>query len=255
MNLLFRRLGIILLPGLILIFGCAKHGIYHSVREGETLYRIGKTYDIDPQYLARTNGIFIARNLKAGQKLFIPGAEHPRRVVPYGQTLSDKKDAASTHTSTKKPKVSDNASKKHKISAKTPKKSTKNSASIGPNPKFSWPIKGRVLRPYNPKGKIPCRGLEISASMGTAVKSAGAGRVIYSGNGIRGYGNLLILEHENSFFTVYGFNQQNLVQTGSFVGDGEKIALSGRPPDGRSPRLHFEVRKGNAAQNPKLFLP
>jgi lipoprotein NlpD len=97
--------------------------------------------------------------------------------------------------------------------------------------------------------------LEIAASLGTAVKSAGAGRVIYSGNSIRGYGNLLILEHENSFFTVYGFNQKNLVQTGSFVGDGETIALVGRPPDGRSPRLHFEIRKGNEARNPRIFLP
>ena len=255
MNLLFRRLGILLLPALILLLGCAKHGIYHSVREGETLYRIGKTYDIDPQYLARTNGIFIARNLKAGQKLFIPGAEYPRKVVPYGQTLSEKKDVAPTQSPKQKPKASQKSSRKRKISTKIPTKTTKKPASIGVKPKFSWPVKGRVLRPYNPKGKIPCRGLEISASIGTAVKSAGAGRVIYSGNGIRGYGNLLILEHENSFFTVYGFNQKNLVQTGSFVGDGEKIALSGRPPDGRSPRLHFEVRKGNEAQNPRLFLP
>jgi lipoprotein NlpD len=122
-------------------------------------------------------------------------------------------------------------------------------------PNFSWPVKGKILRPFNPKGKYPCRGVEISASYGTPVKSAGAGRVIYSGNGIRGYGNLLILEHEDSFFTVYGFNQKNLVRTGTFVGDGEKIALTGSPPDGRSPRLHFEVRQGNEALNPRLFLP
>jgi lipoprotein YgeR len=243
----------------LLWLGCAKEGIYHSVKKGETLYRIGKTYDVDPDYLARANGIFFARNLQAGQRLFIPGADKARRVIPYAE-----EQKVSKKIITRKPHLSVSKKKKQptkptvvakKPSAKKVSKTKKTSNVTARKTNFSWPVKGRVLRPFNPKGKFPCRGVEISASSGTPVRSAGAGRVIYSGNGIRGYGNLLILEHEDSFFTVYGFNQKNLVQTGAFVGDGEKIALTGSPPDGRSPRLHFEVRRGNEAVNPRIFLP
>ena len=259
MNFIIRP-PIFLLLALLITFGCVQDGIYHSVRPGETLYRIGKTYDVDPQQLARANGIFFPRNLQAGQRLFIPGAIKPRRVIPYGQTATDKQPSATS----KEPAVASDAAappplKKKAVSKKVVSKASKpdakKSVSSSKMPKFSWPVKGQVLRTFNPNGKIPCRGLEIAVSLGTAVKSASAGRVIYSGNGIRGYGNLLILEHEDSFFTVYGYNQKNLVQTGAFVGDGEKIALTGSPPDGRSPRLHFEVRQGNEALNPRIFLP
>ncbi len=264
-NLFFRyNPGMVLLSPVLLVvallsLGCVKEGIYHSVKKGETLYRIGKTYNVDPDQLARANGIFFARNLQAGQRLFIPGADRARRVIPYAE-----KQTVSTKVITRKPLSSVSKKKKQptKPTVVAKKPSTKKATKAKITPKvaarkmnFSWPVKGRVLRPFNPKGKFPCRGVEISASSGTPVRSAGAGRVIYSGNGIRGYGNLLILEHEDSFFTVYGFNQKNLVQTGSFVGDGEKIALTGSPPDGRSPRLHFEVRRGNEAVNPRIFLP
>jgi lipoprotein NlpD len=238
--------------------GCAREGIYHTVGRGETIYRIGKTYGVDPHYLARTNGIFFPRNLQAGQKLFIPGAKHSRKVIPYGQAKTAKKEIIHSRTASQKTPVSKKSPGKPKaLSAKasSTSRARKNNATTAAVPKFSWPVKGRILKSFKSGGEIPSRGLEIAASLGTAVKSAGAGRVIYSGNSIRGYGNLLILEHENSFFTVYGFNQKNLVQTGSFVGDGETIALVGRPPDGRSPRLHFEIRKGNEARNPRIFLP
>lgn len=259
MDFIFRP-PLFFLLALLLILGCAQDGIYHSVQPGETLYRIGKTYDVDPQQLARANGIFFPRNLQAGQRLFIPGATKPRQVIPFSQnptgtqTGAKSKELAVPSKSSAPPPVKRKASSK-KVVSKASKTNSKKSVSSSKIPKFSWPVKGRVLRTFDPEGKIPCRGLEIAVSQGTAVKSASAGRVIYSGNGIRGYGNLLILEHEDSFFTVYGYNQKNLVQTGAFVGDGEKIALTGSPPDGRSPRLHFEVRQGNEALNPSLFLP
>jgi lipoprotein NlpD len=87
------------------------------------------------------------------------------------------------------------------------------------------------------------------------VVSAAAGRVIYSGNGIRGYGNLIILKHDDSFYTIYGFNAKNLVESGSFVSKGEKIALAGSPPNGGSPRLYFEIRHGKTAVDPIFYLP
>lgn len=235
--------------------GCAREGIYHSVKKGETLYRIGKVYDVDPRYIARANGIFIPRNLKAGQQLFIPGAKSTRTVTPYRNKQKQTKRPVGKKTSSPSTnKVAGAAATSSAIKKKTQKTNSSPTA-INKKPTFSWPVKGSILRSFNPQGRVPCRGVEISASRGTPVRSAGAGRVIYSGDGIRGYGHLLILEHENSFFTVYGYNQKNLVKTGTFVGNGEKIALTGSPPDGRSGRLHFEVRHGNEAVNPRLFLP
>ena len=90
---------------------------------------------------------------------------------------------------------------------------------------------------------------------GSEVTAAAAGKVIYSGDGVNGYGYLIILQHEDDLFTVYGFNQKNLVRQGDYVSKGERIALSGIPPSGGKARLHFEVRKGKQAVNPILYLP
>jgi lipoprotein NlpD len=97
--------------------------------------------------------------------------------------------------------------------------------------------------------------VEIGVPEETPIQAAAAGQVTYSGDGIRGYGNLIIIRHDDSFFTVYGFNRKNLVASGAFVNQGEKIALSGCPPSGGKPRLHFEIRQGKAPVNPIFYLP
>ena len=99
------------------------------------------------------------------------------------------------------------------------------------------------------------KGIEIAVRSGSPVLAAEAGKAIYSGDGVNGYGHLIILQHENELFTVYGFNQKNLVRQGDFVSQGEKIALSGTPPAGGQARLHFEVRRGKQAVDPILYLP
>lgn len=111
------------------------------------------------------------------------------------------------------------------------------------------------MKDFCATGTDPCKGLEIEAPRGTPIMAAAAGHVIYSGDGIRGYGNLIILKHENSFFTVYGYNDRNLVKNGAYVGKGERIALSGSPPGGGLPRLHFEIRFGKKSLDPTFYLP
>ncbi|TLM60958.1 MAG: hypothetical protein FDZ69_13695 [Deltaproteobacteria bacterium] len=128
----------------------------------------------------------------------------------------------------------------------------------GPRPSpgtFVWPVRGQVVTEFGTAEGASSKGIEIAVPHGTPVTAAAAGKVIYSGNGIRGYGNLIILEHADNYFTVYGFNARNLVAVDSFVGQGDKIALSGAPSGGRSPRLHFEIRKGKTAANPIFYLP
>jgi lipoprotein NlpD len=112
-----------------------------------------------------------------------------------------------------------------------------------------------VISKFGQKTSGPSQGIEIAAGRGTAVRSAAAGRVIYSGDGIRGYGNMIILRHDDNFFTVYAFNERNLVKDGSFVGRGEHIAAVGVPPGGGAPRLYFEVRNGKQTVDPLFYLP
>jgi lipoprotein NlpD len=112
-----------------------------------------------------------------------------------------------------------------------------------------------VVRNFGSSGGTLNKGIEISSPVGSAVHSAGAGRVIYSSDGVAGYGNLIIIRHDDGFFSVYGFNKKNLVQVGTFVSRGQRIALSGSPPGGGSPRLHFEIRNGKDAVNPIFYLP
>jgi lipoprotein NlpD len=119
---------------------------------------------------------------------------------------------------------------------------------------FVWPVRGKVVSEFGTVAGKMSKGVEIAVAHGTPVVAAAAGKVIYSSD-MRGYGNLIILEHADNYFTVYGFNAKNLVSLNGYVGQGERIALSGSPGSGKSPRLHFEIRKGKTAVNPIFFLP
>jgi lipoprotein NlpD len=145
-----------------------------------------------------------------------------------------------------------------KPEAKPPLAAAKAPAASAAKPEkgvFIWPAKGKLLTKFGTQGQKVYKGIEIGVPKGTAVVAAASGKVIYSGNAIPGYGNLVILEHSDSFFSVYGYNQENLVKMDDHVGQGDRIALSGLPPSGQSARLHFEIRRGKSAVNPILYLP
>jgi lipoprotein NlpD len=253
---------ILLIAVLTIAGGCsAPRGIYHHVGPGQTLFTIARTYQVDAKELARVNGISDPARLRAGQRLLIPGAEKERKV-PATAGLST---ATGNKTSTS-PTAGDG-----KAPGLMPAPSARGAASrvgggekrpvavdkkpAGRKGEFIWPLRGKVVRNFGRQGNQTCQGLEIAASAGTPVVSAAAGRVTYSGRGIRGYGHLIILRHDGEFFTVYGFNQQSLVAAGDWVKQGQRIALSGVPPGGGSPRLHFEIRKGKSPVDPIFYLP
>lgn len=239
----FLYAGIILA---LLLFGCARGGIYHRVETGQTLYRISHAYDIDEIYLARVNGISDPTQLQVGTRLYIPGASSVRKVSVAKQPPASVPKPKPKTVST--PPVSRKKSPPPEI--KQPKTSTTTS-----NVKLLWPLKGKILRSFGSASTGGGKGLEIAASENTTVRAAAAGKVIYSGNGVKGYGHLIIVQHENDIYTVYGFNKRNLAVQGDFVSQSEKIAISGTPPGGGKPRLHFEVRKKKVAVNPILYLP
>ena len=233
---------------MVLLCSCST-GIYHTVQPGQNLYRISKTYGVNESYLARINGISDPTQLSVGTRLYIPGARRPRSVpVVINPVQPAQTKSLPVEAEKKPPKVKPVKPVFPKIKSATDQPVAKI--------KLHWPLRGKIVRSFASTTQTGGgKGIEIAVRVGSEVTAAAAGKVIYSGDGVKGYGHLIILQHEKDLFTVYGFNQQNLVQNGAFVSQGEKIALTGIPPSGGQPRMHFEVRQGKVAVDPILYLP
>ena len=243
---------------LVVLLGC-ETGVYHTVKSGQTLYRISKTYGVSEASLARANRIKDPTKVPVGKRLFVPGAERVLSVPvvkPVEKSGAFNKTASETKKSTKQVTApAKTVSVKKTISKKSSSSTTPPARSTDVK-RLQWPLRGKIIRTFSSKAEAGRgKGIEIAVRSGTTVVAAEAGKVIYSGDGVNGYGHLIILQHENDLFTVYGFNQRNYVRQGDFVSKGERVALSGTPPAGGAPRLHFEVRKGKQAVNPILYLP
>ncbi len=115
-------------------------------------------------------------------------------------------------------------------------------------------MRGQVVSEFGTLAGKSSKGIEIAVPQGTPVLAAAAGKVIYSGNGIRGYGNLVILEHGDSYFTVYGFNHRNLVAVNSFVGQGQQIASERHPVRRQKSSTSLRNTTGEDGRQPDFFL-
>jgi murein DD-endopeptidase MepM/ murein hydrolase activator NlpD len=118
-------------------------------------------------------------------------------------------------------------------------------------PEFRWPARGRITEGYR-RGVND--GINIALPEGTSVKAAEAGIVVYAGNEVRGYGNLVLIRHSNGFVTAYANNGELDVRRGETVRRGQVIAKSGETGNATSPQLHFEVRKGTTPVDPTQYL-
>jgi len=199
-------------------------GLRHRVEPGETLYRIGQAYGVSHQALARANGIDDADRIEVGQVLVVPEAKRavPVRVVTPERARGDRPAP---------PEVPPGA---------VP---------------FLWPVEGgRLASAFGPREASHHDGIDISAPVGTPVRAARDGRVLYSDT-LRGYGNLIILEHDGGYATVYAHNRENRADLGDIVRQGEQIASVGETGKTSGPNLHFEIRKDNVARNPIYFFP
>ncbi|MCD6526393.1 MAG: M23 family metallopeptidase [Desulfuromonas sp.] len=243
------RLFCLMLFTLWFVSGCSPPGVRHIVQPGQTLYRISKTYQVPAEKIIAYNHIKNPAQIRVGEALLIPGATSTRTVpvVPPAQrTLTVQKK------STRLPP------KKTKKIVKSKPVVKKRTSSVAVKPRkgaLNWPVRGKVVKSFGVKNNVRNKGIEIAIKVGSPVRCAGAGQVIYSGSGIKGYGHLVIIKHSHDLYTVYGYNQANLVKSGTYVSGGQKIALSGVVPSGDYGGLHFEVRQGNKAVNPAFYLP
>ena len=121
----------------------------------------------------------------------------------------------------------------------------------GAEPEFRWPARGRIIQGFKAGGND---GINISVPAGTSVRAAESGVVVYSGDGLKGYGNLVLIKHPNGFVTAYGNNGELDVKRGDKVTRGQVIAKSGDTGNVNSPQLHFELRKGSTPVDPTSYL-
>ena len=110
---------------------------------------------------------------------------------------------------------------------------------------WQMPTSGKIIQPYSAAAK----GIDVAGKEGQPIVAAAEGKVVYSGSGLKGYGNLIIIKHKNNYLTAYSHNKQNLVKEGDSVKQGQKIALLGKT-DSDKPILHFELRKNGKPINP-----
>ncbi len=208
-------------------------GVIHTVRKGETLWRIAKAYKLRLDYLAKINRIKDFSKVKAGKKLFIPGVKRIVRVLPVQSKAGTKKSYAKKVSL---PKVS---SKRWYLKEKS----------------LVWPVKGKLTSGFGMRWDSKHEGIDIAAPIGAEVKAAGAGKVIYSDNKMRYYGNVIIIKHRGGYFSIYAHNSVNLVNAGDIVKQGQVIAKAGQSGRATGPHLHFEIRQGDRPVDPLPFLP
>jgi len=248
----------------------------HAVQPGETLYSIAWRFNVSDADLARWNNLQKPYDLRIGQVLRLTGAAPDASVVPVvsgpqvstvpapavftpTSTISAPiKTSAKTSSKTSAVKSNPPLVSKNASAATTPKEpdslteipaSTANSAILG-HGAWNWPLKGKVIEAYGVNGN---KGLDIAAPMGTPVKAVQPGTVVYAGNSLHGYGNLVIIKQKNDLMTAYAHNSKLLVKEGANVTEAQTIALSG-DTEASQPMLHFEVRLSGKAVNPLNYL-
>lgn len=183
---------------------------YYRVRRGDTLYSIAWAYGLDYRALAAANSLSAPYRINPGQMIRVRGVSKRRSYAERQRLII--------------------------VRNKTPVKS------------WRWPARGKVIGRYSRK-LSGNKGINIAGRYAEPVRAAAGGRVVYSGDGVRGYGNLIIVKHNNSYLSAYAYNKRNLVRVGQTVRQGQVIAQMGRTNAGRV-MLHFEIRRNGRPINP-----
>lgn len=187
----------------------------HRVAPGETIYHIAQEYSVSPERLMAVNNLSDPHELRIGEVLLIPGRASAESLPGVQEGWYAPKAAR----------------------------------------QFIWPVTtGELSSPFGMRNGAMHEGIDIDAPVGTPIRAADAGTVIYCAR-LRGYGNVVILQHSGGYVTVYAHNERNLVRQGEWIARGQTIAQLGATGRASGPNLHFEVRYENHPQNPIAYLP
>jgi len=218
-------------------YGPAPPGFYR-VRRGDTLSEIAERQRVGTRTLASWNGLPPPYKIYSGALL---------RVKP-----PDGSRPARTRSSRRVATTGSRSAKPVKTSARKPATvAGADAASSGID--WQWPLNGPVKQGFR-AGDRTRSGIRIGGSVGAPVRCAADGTVVYSGSGLKGYGNLIIVKHNSRYLSAYGYNRQRLVREGDRVKRGQRLAEVGQAADGNS-LLHFEIRRDGVAVDPLRFLP
>ena len=204
---------------------------YYRVKRGDTLARIALDNGQSPRDLAQWNNLSNPNLIEVGDLILVKPPTNSKMIVkPIPKTASD---LPKTDT----PRLED------------PKAEPAKEIVAEPGIRLSWPAKGKVTDDFSEKTK----GIDIAGKLGEPVTAASEGKVVYAGNSLRGYGNLVIIKHDNTYLTAYAHNRTLLVKEGDSVKKGQKIAEMG-DTDATSVKLHFELRVNGKPVNPTPYI-
>jgi murein DD-endopeptidase MepM/ murein hydrolase activator NlpD len=231
----------------------------HVVNPGDTLAGIARHNHVSVAELAKANNLDASAKLKLGAKLTVPGAAvataapAPAVVQPVAVTTAPAtKMAAATAAPQSARLAQATPAPEDTAAAAAPGKA---SEATGALPTFRWPVRGKVITTYGAKTNGKSNdGINLAVPEGTPVKAAEDGVVAYSGNELKGYGNLILVRHANGYVTAYAHASELLVKRGDSIKRGQVIAKSGQSGEVGSPQLHFEIRKGSVPVDPLQFL-
>lgn len=218
----------------------------HIVRRGETLYAIAWRYALDYRQVAKWNGLAPPYRIHPGRRL---------RMVVGGGTLPDTSPGPRVVTAPREvPKVTPRPSPTNPEDSQRDAPTPSSTVPQWPDTdvaRWQWPTQGKVVGSFAQSGG---NGINISGRASQTVYAAAAGRVVYSGSGLIGYGELIILKHNKQFLSAYAHNNKRLVKEGDVVAGGDPIARMGRTGIDRV-MLHFEIRRDGKPVDPRAYLP
>ena len=249
---------------------------FYTVRKGDTLFSIALDQGLDYRELADWNGISDPGVIRAGQTLRLKpprtaATRAPLRTSPAveGHPIGGAQQAGAGATSRVKtePKatrapytdqtyaqLAQDKSRSTSSAARSPARPVPRQAPSGEGGVIAWvwPANGKVISTFNDAAKL--KGISIAGKLGQPVTASAAGRVIFSGTGIRGFGKLIVIKHNDKFLSVYAHNKELLVKEGQTVAKGQKIAEMGKS-DTDQVKLHFEIRRFGKPVDPMTLLP
>ncbi|XKM14593.1 murein hydrolase activator NlpD [Orbaceae bacterium ac157xtp] len=231
-------------------------GNTYVVRRGDTLFYIAWVTGNDFRSLAAKNNIKAPYDLNVGQELDVSGGTTV--LVTTKETITNKPNKTQSATKTTTTTTTSSSANKNRPSTthtvttttKLDNVTSKVPSSLQASIDWQWPAKGRIVAPYSHATK----GIDIAGSLGDKVVSAADGKVVYAGNALPGYGNLIIVKHNDDYLTAYAHNQSILVKEQQTVVTGQQIATMGNTGT-NSIRLHFELRYKANSVDPMKYLP
>lgn len=205
--------------------------LFHMVKEGETLYGLAMRYDVDLNTLVKINNMLPPYKLSVGYNLRIP------RLGAIANESYEEKQRSVMEVRKESGEV-----KKERVPPRS-----------GPN--FMWSARGKIISGFGPKvGGLRNDGINVALPTGTPVRAAENGLVVYSGNELPGYGNLLLIRHSEGWISTYAHNQSLKVERGDLVTKGQIISYSGSTGNVATPQLHFELRLYGKPVDPITYL-